>query len=239
MNSTMRTLFIILFLLYFSNSFAQFAKVIDKDGYVNLRENANSKSKIIGRIESNEIVYISNKDNDDENWSYINYERKKGAIFSKYISGYIHNSRLKRINSFLLIPSVEDNQEGTNFICCGLEVEIKSEKFDFTKNKKYFKKFAGYYTYKNKYAFGALGIFPPKSNYHSIAGYIEGKHFEIPQNEIENLFNINNNLSECYFDNETKMLYIVLENSDGSDTYNALLMIENGKYKEIKINDDN
>ena len=69
----MRTLFIILFLLYFSNSFAQFAKVIDKDGYVNLRENANSKSKIIGRIESNEIVYISNKDNDDENWSYINF----------------------------------------------------------------------------------------------------------------------------------------------------------------------
>ena len=111
------TLLTLLFSLYFSNSFAQFAKVIDKDGYVNLRENANSKSKIIGRIKSNENVYISNKVNDDENWSYINYEQKKGAVFSKYVSGYIHNSRIKQINSFLLIPSVEDNQEGTNFGC--------------------------------------------------------------------------------------------------------------------------
>ena len=233
------TLLTLLFSLYFSNSFAQFAKVIDKDGYVNLRENANSKSKIIGRIKSNENVYISNKVNDDENWSYINYEQKKGAVFSKYVSGYIHNSRIKQINSFLLIPSVEDNQEGTNFNCCGVEVEIKSEKFDFKKYRNNFKKFRGYYTYKNKYAFGALGIFPPTTKYHSISGYIGKNHFEIPQNEIENLFGINNNLSECYYDSETKTFYIILNNSDGSEAYKALLVIENGHYKEIKIIDDN
>lgn len=225
--------FLSAFLFFITPCFAQFAKIIDKDGYVNLRSSANVKSKIIGQIKSSEIVFIS--DDENENWSQIRYEYKKGNVFSEEQSGYIHNSKLKKIDSFLQIPSIEDDEKSVNFICCEVEVEIKSTKFDYEKNKKHFKKFDGYYSYKNKYAFGALGRFPPETTYQSIKGYIEKNHFEIPPKEIENLFDINHNLSECYYDKETKMLYIILNNSDGSETYNVLLMIKDGKYLGNKI----
>lgn len=219
--------------------FAQFAKIVDMEGYVNIRESTNLNSKIIAKIKSNEIVYISNKGLENENWSHIEFEEKRGNIFSKYISGYIHNSRLKQINTFLLIPSNVVNEKGSEFNCCGVDVKIKSGKFDFAKNKKNFKKSSGYYTYKDKYAFGSWGIYPPKTHYLSITGYVGQIDFAVPHKDLENLFMINNELSECYFDDETKILYIILNNSDGSESYNALIIIENGIYKRIIINGDN
>lgn len=218
---------------------AQFAQIIDKEGYVNLRESPNLKSKIIGKIKSTEIIFLSNKGIDNKGWSYVDYEQKTGNIFSKYVSGYIHNSRLKQINAFPLIPSVEESEKESNFSCCGVEVNIKSAAFDFQKNKQYFQKFEGYYTYKGKYALGAGGIFPPKTHYLSIDGLIKQTHFEIPQSELANLFHVNNDMSECYYDSEGNNLYLILNNSDGADAYNALLIIENGKYKRLIINSDN
>ncbi|WP_373707734.1 hypothetical protein [Kaistella sp.] len=218
--------------------FAQFAKIVDKEGYVNIRASANSNSKIIATIQSDQIIFISSKGNENENWSQISYQQKKENVFSKYISGFIHNSKLKQITEYLLIPSVDNSEKGTVFICCNVEVEIKSGKFDFQKNKIFFKKFNGYITYKDKYAFGTLGNFPPKLNYLSITGNIEQIHFDVPKKEIENLFDLNNDLSECYYDKETKTLYIILNNSDGSESYNVLFEIKNGKYKGMTTYDD-
>jgi hypothetical protein len=229
---------ILLLLLTPFSVFAQFAKIVDKDGYVNVREGTNLNSKVIAKIKSNEIVFISNKANENDSWSYVYYELEKGSIFSKYISGYVYKARLKQINTFSLISSDENSEKGSYFNCCGVDVQIKSGKFDFIKNKKYFQKYSGYYTYKGKYAFGALGVFPPKTNYLSITGNIGRVDFKVPEKEIENLFMVNNEFSECYYDNGTKTLYISLSNSDGSDSYNALIVIEKGVYKKIIINGD-
>ena len=232
---------ICLFLLFLATGIAhaQFAQIIDKEGYVNIREKAYLKSKVISRLKSAQIVFISNKGVENKNWSYINYEQKSESVFSKYISGYIHNSRLKQISSFAPIPFVEESEKEASFSCCDVSIKIKSETFDFQKNRKYFRKFDGYYTYKGKYALGASGIFPPKTHYLSISGTFKQAHFEIPPNELENLFYANNDLSKCYYDSERKTLYLVLNNSDGADAYTALLIIENGKYKRLIINGDN
>lgn len=36
---------------------AQFMKVLDPDGFVNIREEPNVKSKIVGKVNSNAVVY--------------------------------------------------------------------------------------------------------------------------------------------------------------------------------------
>ena len=58
---TMKHLFI-LFLLLMTNAFAQgpfgdYAVVKDKDGYVNIRAKENVKSKIVGTLPNNTLVY--------------------------------------------------------------------------------------------------------------------------------------------------------------------------------------
>lgn len=217
---------------------AQFAKIVDRDGYVNIRESASAKSKVIGKIKSDEIVYISDKGNDSEGWSYINYEKQKGVVFSKYLSGYVHNSRLQKISSFLNIPSLDSSDKATHFICCGVEVEIKTQRLDYEKHKGSFKKQDGYYTYKGKYALGVWGRFPSLNTYQSISGSIGKDQFEIPIQDLENLFSINNELAECYYDKESNTLYILLNNADGSEFYIAILVIADGKYKGIVVADD-
>ena len=233
-----QTYILLLFLMPIS-VFAQFAELVDKDGFVNVRASTNANSKVIARIKSREIVFISNTGNENENWSKVDYQQKKGAVFPKYISGFVHNSRLKKINQFLLIPSLEDSEKGTSFECCGVDVVIKSGHYDFQKDKKNFVKRSGYYTFKGKYAFGAWGVFPPSSHYLSISGNVAGVDFTVPTNEIDNLFMVNNESSECYYNSKDKILYIVLSNANGSDSYQALITIERGKYKSIIVTGDN
>jgi hypothetical protein len=217
---------------------AQFAKIVDSDGYVNMREKADSKSRVVKKIKSGNIVYISTKGSESSNWSYVTFESQKEEVFSKYSAGYIHNSRLRQISDYLLIPSVGADAQGAKFTCCGIEVEIKSENFDYQSNKNYFKKHEGYFTYKGKFALGCYGLFPPKSSYQSVQGFVGKRPFKVYKGLIENLFDINNEAAECYYDKKAEILYIILNNSDGSGSYNALLVVKEGNC-EVFTNDDN
>lgn len=79
-----------LFLLISQCAFGQFFVVKDKDGYVNIREKENVKSKILGTLPNNKLVYLFHADEDISKWHYIDKE-------------YIHNSRLKPTYAFLSI----------------------------------------------------------------------------------------------------------------------------------------
>ncbi|RTZ49557.1 SH3 domain-containing protein [Chryseobacterium arthrosphaerae] len=82
-------------------SFAQFAKIVDKDGYVNLRENPDAKSKITGKISSDEIVYASEPDAANKNWVNVYYNDKT--------AGYLNTSKVKLLDSYeILLPVTTD-----------------------------------------------------------------------------------------------------------------------------------
>lgn len=67
-----------------------FGRVVDKDGYVNLRENADVKSTIIGRVSSGEDVIITDMTQDEiETAKMLKIKTKDGR------KGHIHASRLK------------------------------------------------------------------------------------------------------------------------------------------------
>jgi hypothetical protein len=106
-------------------SFAQFAKITDKDGYVNVRENADAKSKIVGKINTDEIVYIFESDPVHKNWANVS-------------NGYIYNSRLKYIESYQKIPPTARDANKATFASGNIKVNIVSGKFNFKENEKDF-----------------------------------------------------------------------------------------------------
>lgn len=226
----MKKLMLFLAIFIFVQCFAQFAKIVDKDGFVNLRNAANVKSKIVGKIKTGEIVYIFDKGDDYGNWLIVDYEEPNGNL----LTGYIYQSRIKRISSYEQIPLTLTNENGVDFILRNIHAKIKSEKFNYQSHKKYFTKtkYGGVEIedkYKGQQIWGTDCTIPT-THYTSISVEIGNKKIEVPEKEIENLFNINNDNANCYYDTETKTLYISAMNSDGAGTYEVLFILKNGAY---------
>lgn len=215
----------------FMISFCSFAKIVDKDGFVNVREKGNINSKIIAKIKSGEVVFVF-EDLETE-WLNINYRDENDRKFN----GYIHRSRIKYINTLENIPSAIENENGVNFILRDIVVEIKTAKFNHEKNKKYFSKDEqGIDNYKGKFMLGTEGYSnEAKTFYESITATIGNYTIHIPEKEIEDLFNANNNYVECYFDQIDNSLYIHLSNSDGAASYVTLFKIQNNKYNGRQV----
>lgn len=212
-------------------SFAQFAKIVDKDGFVNMRKNADAKSIVVGKISSDEIVYIFDADDGNKNWLNADYTDKNG----KDISGYIHSSRVKYIESYESIPSTSVSENKIVFNSKNIRVDIESEPFNYKENKRYFSTtdYNGHKVedkFKGQHIWGTDGTVP-QTHYKFISVKINGKTLQIPPKEIENLFNINNESASCYFDSEEETLYINMVNSDGAGGYAVLFKIEKGIYK--------
>lgn len=224
-------------LLISQSFFGQFAIVFDKDGYVNLRAEANTKSKIIGTIKSGEIVYIFNVGNDSETWLIIDYHDSRDML----LTGYVHKSRLKEISSFEKIPVKTLTENSVEFYSESRKIgaKIKSGVFDYDSNKRFFSKTKyGEYEiedrFKGKQIWGTDGSIPSE-NYLSVTVSWKGRSIEVPEKEYENLFQVNHDFSNCYYDAKTDKLYLESLNSDGAGSYWVLFVFEKGKYKETIV----
>lgn len=209
-------------------AFAQFAKVVDKDGYVNLRENPDAKSKVTGKINSDEIVYTFELDNADKNWLNVYYDDKT--------SGYINTSKVKLIDSYEVILPITKDENKAIFKSGNIKVDIITEKFNYKENKKFFSSsnYGGQKIedkYKGKLIWGTDGTIP-KTHYKSITVQIKDKKVQIPNKDIENLFNVSNEFTTCYYDRKNDTVYLTMINSDGAGAYVALFKIVKGVYKQ-------
>ncbi|PQA90634.1 hypothetical protein B0A69_20115 [Chryseobacterium shigense] len=217
--------------LSFQCSFAQFAKIADKDGYVNMRKEADVKSNIVGKINSHEIIYVFTLEDHSKNWLNADYTDKNGETWS----GYIHSSRIKYIESYESVPRASAIENKAVFNSKNITVTIESEPFNYKENKPHFSStsYNGYKVedkFKGQQIWGTDGTIP-QTHYKSISVKMNGKTLEISPKEIENLFNINNESAECYFDAEHETLYISMVNSDGAGGYAVLFKIQKGVYK--------
>ena len=221
---------LILFFLLTTNAFAQgpfgdYAVVKDKDGYVNIRAKENVKSKIVGTLPNNTLIYTFFGD-DDPNPSNWVYEK----------NGYIHKSRLKKINEF---PSIGKEKETENSITItdkDISVTLTKQPFDKTKHKITKKKHKEYseYIIDGKRAQGLDNDeFLPKDHYKSITVTINGKNVPIPKSAYDDLYEIGiwdtNNFA--YYDKEDDVLYIIAHNGDGYLAYEVCWQIVKGEYK--------
>ena len=230
----MKHLFILFFLLT-TNAFAQgpfgdYAVVKDKDGYVNIRAKENVKSKIVGTLPNNTLVYTLFDTTEDETGE---------EIFFNWIAvdkGYVHKSRLKMIGEF---PSIGKGKEQGNSITIagkGISVTLTKQPFDKTKHKITKKKHKEYseYIIDGKRVQGLDNDeFLPKDHYKSITVTINGKNVSIPKSAYDDLYEIGiwdtNNFA--YYDKEDDVLYIIAHNGDGYLAYEVCWQIVKGEYK--------
>ena len=226
---------LILFFLLTTNAFAQgpfgdYAVVKDKDGYVNIRAKGNVKSKIVGTLPNNTLVYTLFDTIQDEtgeeiffNWLYVD-------------KGYVHKSRLKKVRD---LPSIGKGKEQGNSITIagkGISVTLTKQPFDKTKHKITKKKHKEYseYIIDGKRVQGLDNDeFLPKDHYKSITVTINGKNVPIPKSAYDDLYEIGiwdtNNFA--YYDEEDDVLYIIAHNGDGYLAYEVCWQIVKGEYK--------
>ncbi|WP_314203702.1 SH3 domain-containing protein [Capnocytophaga bilenii] len=229
----MKHLFILLFLLT-TNAFAQgpfgvYAVVKDKDGYVNIRAKESVKSKIVGTLPNNTLVYGLFDTTQDETGE---------EIFFNWIAvdkGYVHKSRLKMIGEF---PSIGKGKEQGNSITIagkGISVTISTQKFDKTKHKITKKKHKYYeeLIIDGKSAQGTDTSFIPENHYKSIIVTINGKNVSIPKSAYDDLYQVwvNPYNNEVYYDKEDDVLYIFVRCGDGANAYKVCWQIVKGEYK--------
>ena len=226
---------LILFFLLTTNAFAQgpfgdYAVVKDKDGYVNIRAKESVKSKIVGTLPNNTLVYALFDTTEDETGE---------EIFFNWIAvdkGYVHKSRLKMISEF---PSIGKGKEQGNSITIagkGISVTLTKQPFDKTKHKITKKDQGGYeeLIIDGKRAQGLDGgLFLPEDHYKSITVTINGKDVPIPKSAYDDLYEIGiwdtNNFA--YYDKEDDVLYIIAHNGNGAFSYKVCWQIVKGEYK--------
>ena len=225
----MKYLFILFFLLT-TNAFAQgpfgdYAVVKDKDGYVNIRAKENVKSKIVGTLPNNTLIYNFLNNEDIPNPSNWVYEK----------NGYIHKSRLKKVEDF---PSIGKGKEQGNSITIagkGISVTLTKQPFDKTKHKITKKKYKYYeeLIIDGKSAQGTDTSFIPEDHYKSIIVTINGKNVSIPKSAYDDLYEVamytDNNA--VYYDKEEDTIYIIAHNGSGAFSYEVCWQIVKGEYK--------
>ena len=219
---------LILFFLLTTNAFAQgpfgdYAVVKDKDGYVNIRAKENVKSKIVGTLPNNTLVYeFLDEEFNPSNWVHID-------------SGYVHKSRLKRIYEF---PSIgkgkkKETENSITIAEKGISVTLTRQLFDKTKHKITKKKHKDYeeLIIDGKRAQGA--DFIPEDHYKSIIVTINGKNVSIPKSAYDDLYEVamytENNA--VYYDKEEDTIYIIAHNGSGAYAYEVCWQIVKGEYK--------
>ena len=231
----MKHLFI-LFLLLSTNAFAQgpfgdYAVVKDKDGYVNIRAKESVKSKIVGTLPNNTLVYTLFDTTEDETGE---------EIFFNWIAvdkGYVHKSRLKKIYEFPSIGKGKEKETENSITIAekGISVTISTQKFDKTKHKITKKKHKYYeeLIIDGKSTQGTDTSFIPENHYKSIIVTINGKNVSIPKSAYDDLYQVwvypyNN---KVYYDKEDDILYIIAHNGSGANAYEVCWQIVKGEYK--------
>ena len=107
-----------------TSTFADFGLIYDKDGYVNLREEMNLNSKIIGTVDNNEVI------------SCILEEKKSKFCFVNLDSGsdrYIFNDRVNFFKDYKKIVLKNSTQNTSVFKGDGVEVNIYAKNFNSDK----------------------------------------------------------------------------------------------------------
>ena len=215
----------ILFILLTTNAFAQgpsgdYAVVKDKDGYVNIRAKENVKSKIVGTLPNNTLVYgFFDKEFNPTNWIEVD-------------KGYVHQSRLKKIFDF---RAIEGKEQGNSLVFDDKDVKvtITKQKFDKTKHK-ITKKGQGSYEQLiidgKEIIYGWDGSLA-QDHYKSITVTMKGKNVPIPKSAYDDLYEISYFSSSIYYDEEAEALYIYAVNGEAGLAYQVCWQIVKGEYK--------
>jgi hypothetical protein len=223
-----KQLLILSFLFVVFKSFAQFAIVEDKDGFVNVRKSPGIKNNIVDTIYNGEFVFIWDFDDELKNWFSIIYIKNDHEK-----DGYIYKTKFKELNKFQEISNKNFIYGGVVLKSDSIKITIKVDSFQIRKNKIEYEIEENSYKFvkkiNNKKFYGTDGEVP-SYQYKSIEIEFGKDNIVIPKSAFKDLFEPNINNTNASYDPLTQNLYIYALNSNGAWSYGILWIIKNKKY---------
>ena len=207
-------------LLFSTQIFAQdLAVVYDKDGYTNVRKSASATSSVIGKIKEGQVFCISPFSDDLKrtDWYSVWFPINPLAGGDAYIKsekihqgGFVHKSRVTLLSDLQELDSETLNSERNVFRNDEIEIVVSVESnkpLDNIKSRNQLKSI----TLKNKSGF-----------------------YQLPKSAINKLYEINLDQTKVYIGKEREV-YIVTNNADSSDSYQAIWCIKNNKLFSMTV----
>ncbi|SEW51441.1 SH3 domain-containing protein [Chitinophaga arvensicola] len=218
----MKFTFCMLLIFVCSPLWAQFALVEDKDGYTNVREEGALSAPVVARVTSGSLVYIYEAGKD---WSQVDYKQDS--------TGYIHNSRLRKIANYEPVPVQRVAGDSIVFRKDSLMIVLRQMLFQPSAHRfKYQQTEGGRYlsAIDNRPFWGTDGGAPDRA-YQHISCYWQHGCVVAPDSAINDLFQPNLELTHVWYDRQHERWFIEATNSDGAGGYVVAWMFEQGKYK--------
>lgn len=221
--------FLLLLLLFLNpmSSSAQPYLIQSKEGYSNVREDANAKSKVLDQLKNNTIVLIDQveeQDLENEQWfKVLYYENLPFSIVEVSIekqlkTGYIHKSQLKAVNTLGKPAKNEFSMEYSL-----RKFSLKDKKIDYMdESSASIKSINGIYYY-----LGDCGI--PKEEIYKAEAKINGKKLVIPSKLYLGIISATNNFE--YF-KVGKVYLAVQEIGDGACANHVVWVFEKDKLSQ-------
>ena len=207
-----------------------FGIIDDPDGWVNVRKAATTRSEVVARIDSGDMVWLSEEAAND--WVKVVYLKGKEKVETV---GFIHGSRIKRLDAMVEIPAVSTDKKRIEFSRGSIKVQVQSREFDpdqhtFTRgdesgNGDWIRLIDG------KPFWGTDGGVPTTA-FRSITASLGKTVMTVPEEAFRDLFEpyLDEEWMYVLADPETDAFYLVSENSDGAGAYMAVFRFEKGKY---------
>jgi len=221
----MKQILTLLLVVYFSNSFGQFAIVADKDNFVNVRKDAAPNSKVIDELPNGQLIYcFAGKGN----WTNIDYHKN-----GKDGNGYVYKDRYKMVSNFPSLRSLKKSVNKVTFKQDSIEVSVSQVKFDTKKHKfKYFRSNPNQIELIDKQRYWGTDGAMPTTQFSEISIKIGNKTMLIHTKAIAGLYQPNLDNVKVNYDKRNQIIYIQAMNSDGAGSYLVIWKVENGKYKD-------
>ena len=212
----------------------EFCVVQDSDGYTNVREKGDLKSKVIARVDHGQLVWVYL--GGTTKWPEILFVDKKG----KEHNGFIHASRLKPLSDFKhFTGKVSEKARTETFEKGDLKVEIALQKFDPSNHKLTYQEVEGgrYLSKIDDLPFWGTDGGIPSEHYKMIAIQKNGKTMTVPVEALKNLYQpgLYPGNTKVMVNPKENAIYITSFNSDGAGGYVVGFVFEHGKFKSRAV----
>jgi len=231
-------------ILFQIKTLGQLAIINDKDGYVNIREDKDSKSKIVGRLFTDDIFMVASDSDEDEWWGVFysakfndleNYKKdyylKNGMTDGKeiYFQGYMHKSRFILIDKLKSVSTrnITRTKKMVSITNDTIKLVFKTNLFDKAKHIIKTDKNGFVISIDNKIPKGVDSSIP-KTEIVEISLFVNEKKIEFPDKYYKDLFEPNLEHINLYKDSNGNLILSMPYNSDGAGAYFAAWLIKKG-----------
>lgn len=213
-------IFIINF-ISFQTLTAQLAIIKDPDGFCNIRETPDIKSKVQDTIANGRLVYML-PEAPVSNWLSIDYNKDR-----QYRSGYVHKSRVVFLKDMTAFKATIVKDTLLKMELNDMQTSIKIGKFVKTGRKIIYNEDQIIETIDGKQTWG--NDLMPTNEYKSIQFTSGTQTLTFPKTWFNDLFSTMLYHTSAYLDQSTNTVYIHADNGDASLSYTCIWVVKSGQ----------